>query len=143
MNEYMDSVLAMPFEPRGRTGHDNNCNSYRVRDFCGRFTFSSKIDAHLQALMDRNTEGQLSASECEELEALVGAKRNHFAVTRQALRVLDGLYMSLTRADLRQFVESWPARCEYCRMHQSLQGPPSTSNILCRSPWGAQTIWTI
>jgi hypothetical protein len=31
--------------------------------------------------------------------------------------------MSLTRADLRQFVESRAGqRCEYCRMHQSLQG---------------------
>lgn len=31
--------------------------------------------------------------------------------------------MSLTRADLRQFVESRARqRCEYCRMHQSLQG---------------------
>jgi 5-methylcytosine-specific restriction endonuclease McrA len=31
--------------------------------------------------------------------------------------------MSLTRADLRQFVEARASqRCEYCRMHQSLQG---------------------
>src|SRR3989442_165720 len=35
------------------------------------FRFSPKIDARLQALMDRNTEGQLSEAEREELEALV------------------------------------------------------------------------
>ena len=33
--------------------------------------FPAKIDAHLQALMDRNTEGQLSDAEREEFEALV------------------------------------------------------------------------
>ena len=34
--------------------------------------FPPKIDAHLQALMDRNTEGQLSEAEREELESRSG-----------------------------------------------------------------------
>ena len=50
--------------------------------------FPAKIDAHLQALMDRHTEGQLSASECEELEALVELSETISLLRVQALRVL-------------------------------------------------------
>jgi len=50
--------------------------------------FPAKIDAHLQALMDRNTEGQLSASEREELEALVEFSETISLLRVQALRVL-------------------------------------------------------
>jgi len=52
--------------------------------------FPAKIDAHLQALMDRNTEGQLSASEREELEALVEFSETISLLRVQALRVLEG-----------------------------------------------------
>jgi hypothetical protein len=50
--------------------------------------FPSKIDAHLQALMDRNTEGQLSKAEQEELEALVELSETISLLRVQALQVL-------------------------------------------------------
>ncbi len=50
--------------------------------------FPPKIDAHLQALMDRNTEGQLTESEREELEALVELSETISLLRVQALRVL-------------------------------------------------------
>ncbi len=50
--------------------------------------FPSKIDAHLQALMDRNTEGQLAESEREELAALVELSETISLLRVQALRVL-------------------------------------------------------
>jgi hypothetical protein len=50
--------------------------------------FPSKINIHLQALMDRNTEGQLSEAEREELEALVELSERISLLRAQALRVL-------------------------------------------------------
>jgi hypothetical protein len=50
--------------------------------------FAAKIDAHLQALVDRHTAGQLSASECEELEALVERSETIALLRVPALRVL-------------------------------------------------------
>ena len=50
--------------------------------------FPQKIDAHLQVLMDRNTEGQLSESEQIELEALVELSETISLLRVQALRVL-------------------------------------------------------
>lgn len=50
--------------------------------------FPPKIDTHLQALMDRNTEGQLSEAEREELEALVELSETISLLRVQALRVL-------------------------------------------------------
>jgi hypothetical protein len=50
--------------------------------------FPPKIDAHLQALMDRNTEGQLSEAEREELEALVELSETISLLRVQALRAL-------------------------------------------------------
>lgn len=52
------------------------------------FRFPAKIDAHLQGLMDRNTDGRLSASEREELEALVELSETISLLRVQALRVL-------------------------------------------------------
>ncbi|MGH7962207.1 MAG: hypothetical protein ACRERD_10350 [Candidatus Binatia bacterium] len=52
------------------------------------FRFPPKIDAHLQALMDRNTEGELSEAEREELEALVELSETISLLRVQALRVL-------------------------------------------------------
>ena len=52
------------------------------------FRFPPKIDAHLQVLMDRNTEGQLSEAEREELEALVELSETVSLLRVQALRVL-------------------------------------------------------
>jgi hypothetical protein len=50
--------------------------------------FPQKVDTHLQGLMDRNTEGLLTAWEREELEGLVELSE-HLAILRaQALRVL-------------------------------------------------------
>lgn len=50
--------------------------------------FPAKIDAHLQSLMDRNTEGALSNAEREELEALVELSETISLLRVQALRVL-------------------------------------------------------
>jgi hypothetical protein len=50
--------------------------------------FPPKIDAHLQALMDRNTEGQLTESEREELEALAELSETISLLRVQALHVL-------------------------------------------------------
>jgi len=50
--------------------------------------FPPKIDAHLQALMDRNTEGQLSEAEREELEALVELSETISLLRVHALWVL-------------------------------------------------------
>ena len=50
--------------------------------------FPPKIDAHLQALMDRNTEGQLSDIEQKELEALVELSETISLLRAQALQVL-------------------------------------------------------
>jgi hypothetical protein len=52
------------------------------------FRFPAKIDAHLQGLMDRNSEGLLSESEREELEALVELSETISLLRVQALRVL-------------------------------------------------------
>jgi hypothetical protein len=50
--------------------------------------FPPKIDAHLQSLMDRNTEGQLSEPEREELEALVELSETISLLRVQALLCL-------------------------------------------------------
>jgi hypothetical protein len=50
--------------------------------------FPEKTDAHLQSLMDRHTEGQLSEVERQELEALVELNERLALLRAQALRVL-------------------------------------------------------
>ena len=45
-------------------------------------------DQHLQRLMDRNTNGQLTPAEREELEALVELSESIALVRAQALRLL-------------------------------------------------------
>ena len=50
--------------------------------------FPPKIDAHLQSLMDHNTEGQLSEAEQKELEALVELSETISLLRVQALHVL-------------------------------------------------------
>jgi hypothetical protein len=50
--------------------------------------FPPKTDAHLQRLMDRNTEGHLNAEERDELEALVELSERISLLRAQALRVL-------------------------------------------------------
>lgn len=47
-----------------------------------------KADDRLQSLMDRNTEGQLSAVEHEELEALVELSERLSLVRAEALQLL-------------------------------------------------------
>jgi hypothetical protein len=48
----------------------------------------AKTDALLQCLMDRNTEGQLTAGEREELEALVELSERMTLLRAQALLLL-------------------------------------------------------
>ena len=50
--------------------------------------FPPKTDALLQALMDRNTNGQLSPDEREELEALAELSETIALVRAQALKLL-------------------------------------------------------
>lgn len=50
--------------------------------------FPPKIDAHLQTLMDRNTAGEFSDTEREELEASVELSETISLLRVQALRVL-------------------------------------------------------
>jgi hypothetical protein len=50
--------------------------------------FPPKIDAHLQSLIDRNTKGQLTHTEREELEALVELSETLSLLWVQALQVL-------------------------------------------------------
>jgi hypothetical protein len=50
--------------------------------------FPAKADARLQTLMDRNTNGQLTAAEREELEAWVELSESIALVRAQALRLL-------------------------------------------------------
>jgi hypothetical protein len=50
--------------------------------------FPAKTDSLLQSLMDRNTNGQLTADEREELEALAELSETIALVRAQALRLL-------------------------------------------------------
>ena len=50
--------------------------------------FPAKTDARLRALMDRNTNGQLTTTEREELEALAELSETMALVRAQALRLL-------------------------------------------------------
>lgn len=50
--------------------------------------FPARMDALLRTLMDRNTEGKLSANEREELEALAELSEKMSLVRAQALRLL-------------------------------------------------------
>jgi len=50
--------------------------------------FPAKADLWLQRLMDRNTNGQLTVSEREELESMVELSESIALVRAQALRVL-------------------------------------------------------
>jgi hypothetical protein len=50
--------------------------------------FPAKTDARMQSLMDRNTNGQLTATEREELESLVELSESIAVVRAQALRLL-------------------------------------------------------
>jgi hypothetical protein len=52
------------------------------------FRFSPKLNAKLQDLMDRNTEGELSETEREELEALVELSETIALLRGEALKVL-------------------------------------------------------
>ena len=50
--------------------------------------FPARTDALLQSLMDRNTEGQLTSAEREELEALAELSETMALVRAQALKLL-------------------------------------------------------
>ena len=50
--------------------------------------FPDKTDTRLQALMSRNTNGQLTAGEREELEALAELSESIALIRAQALRLL-------------------------------------------------------
>lgn len=52
------------------------------------FRFPQETDAHLQDLMDRNTEGRLNEPERKELEALAELSERIGLLRAQALRLL-------------------------------------------------------
>ncbi len=52
------------------------------------FRFSPKLNAKLQSLMDRNTDGLLSVAEQDELEALVELSEAIALLRGEALQVL-------------------------------------------------------
>lgn len=54
----------------------------------GELRLPSKTDRHLQQLMDRNNEGQLSPSERDELDALVELSERLSLVRAEALQLL-------------------------------------------------------
>src|SRR5687767_6068262 len=54
----------------------------------GDLRLPSKTDLRLQQLMDRNNDGQLTAPECEELEALVELSERLSLVRAEALQLL-------------------------------------------------------
>jgi hypothetical protein len=54
----------------------------------GQLRLPNKTDRHLQRLMDRNNEGQLSAAEREELDALVELSERISLVRAEALHLL-------------------------------------------------------
>ena len=54
----------------------------------GQLRLPSKTDRHLQQLMDRNNEGQLSSSERDELEALAELSERISLVRAEALQLL-------------------------------------------------------
>ena len=54
----------------------------------GELRLPSKTDLRLQQLMDRNTEGELSSPEREELEALVELSERLSLVRAEALELL-------------------------------------------------------
>lgn len=54
----------------------------------GQLRLPHNTDRHLQQLMDRNTEGQLSPAEREELEALVELSERISLVRAEALHLL-------------------------------------------------------
>jgi hypothetical protein len=75
-----------------------------------------QADRRLQQLMDRNNEGQLTEQEKADLSALAKLSEQ----------------LSLVRADSRVFIVARAgSRCEYCKMHQSLQGGGSTFRRGC------------
>jgi hypothetical protein len=106
------------------------------------FHLPPKIDGYLQTLMDRNTEGALSPAEREELEALVELAKPSRCYAYRHCACSDGLCMSLSRAEIKQFVESCARqRCEYCRMHQSLQGASFHVEHIVPVSLGVRTLW--
>jgi len=56
-----------------------------------------KTDARLQSLMDRNTEGRLTPSEREELEALVELSETLALLRARALHVLGRVTTDFSR----------------------------------------------
>ena len=50
--------------------------------------FPARTDARLQSLMDRHTNGQLTATEREELESLAELSESMALIRAQALRLL-------------------------------------------------------
>ena len=81
-----------------------------------------KADQRLQYLMDRNNDGALTTEEREQLEALVELSETIAIVRASASRVKSISSMS-SRGEIALQVEARAAsRCEYCGMHQALQG---------------------
>jgi hypothetical protein len=92
-----------------------------------------RADRRLQDLMDRYTEGALLPTEREELAALVEMSESLSLVRAGHARSRANTAMT-TRPEVARLVALRAGdRCEYCRMHQSLQG--ATFHVaVCPSP---------
>ena len=99
----------------------------------------ARTDRRLTALIDRNTNGALGERERDELESLVALSESLSLVRANALVLLGrgvagtgvagtgvagtGVAGVSEAGDLLELVRARAGdRCEYCRMHQSLQG---------------------
>ena len=82
--------------------------------------------------MDRNTNGELTSEEQNDLESLVELSETIAIVRAQALHVSLGpnTPMSSWSEITHQVKERAQDGYEYCRMHQALQGARSTSSTI-------------
>jgi len=89
----------------------------------GNLRLPPRADQRLQALMDRNNEGLLTETERAELEALVELSERLSLVARRGAAFI-GTSAEMTSWSLMEVQVELRAggRCEYCQMHQSLQG---------------------
>ena len=79
-------------------------------------------DQRLQELMDRNNEGKLSPNERGELESLA-AWSEMLSLLRQSVAFFGTEAMTASWKEIADIVRVRAgSRCEYCQMHQALQG---------------------
>src|SRR5262245_7459772 len=84
--------------------------------------FPPQADARLQLRKDRNTEGALSEAEPVRAGGAGGAERDNVVAEGPGVTPAGAGAVSPWSEVVQQVAERAGHRCEYCRMHQSLQG---------------------